>query len=89
MAKNFIIFGENNISFVDTDNREKYILFLSEGPTDGLDYTTIMAGAKYPVNITNFRKKIFLSLHVSWTNSSMLWIQFIVFGKFFKRFYSW
>ena len=72
MGKNFIIFGENNISFVDTDNREKYILFLSEGPTDGLDYTTIMAGAKYPVNITNFRKKIFLSLHVSWTNSSML-----------------
>ena len=72
MGKYFIIFGENNISFVDTDNREKYILFLSEGPTDGLDYTTIMAGAKYPVNITNFRKKIFLSLHVSWTNSSML-----------------
>ena len=72
MGENFIIFGENNISFVDTDNREKYILFLSEGPTDGLDYTTIMAGAKYPVNITNFRKKIFLSLNVSWTNSSML-----------------
>lgn len=72
MGENFIIFGENNISFVDTDNREKYILFLGGGPTDGLDYTTIMAEAKYPVNITNFRKKIFLSLHVSWTNSSML-----------------
>ena len=72
MGKNFIIFGENNISFVDTDIREKYILFLGEDPTDGFDYTTIMAEAKYPVNITNFRKKIFLSLHVSWTNSSML-----------------
>lgn len=67
MGKNFIIFGENNSSLVHTDNREKEILFIDEGPTDGLDYTTTMAEAKYPVNITKFAR-----LQVNWTNSSML-----------------
>ena len=39
------------------------MLVLGEGPTQGLDDTTITAEAKYPINFTQSRKKIVLSLH--------------------------
>ena len=45
------------------DNRKKDIIILGEGPTGGLDNTTITTDAKYFVNITMSRKKIYLNLH--------------------------
>ena len=51
------------------DNRKKDILVLCEGPTDGLDDTSVTAEAKYSVNITMSREKICLSLHYNAVNS--------------------
>ena len=39
MGKNVIIFGADMSSSVHIDNRNKDILILSEGPTQGLDDT--------------------------------------------------
>ena len=39
-------------SFVQVDNKGKDILILSEGPTQGLDNTTLTAEAKYHNNFT-------------------------------------
>ena len=50
-GKNVVIFG------VDRSSRMKDILVLGEGPTQGLDDTTITAEAKYSINIKK-RKKI-------------------------------
>ena len=47
---NVIIFGVDNSSSVHADHRKKYILVLGEGTTDGLDYATIIAEAKYFIN---------------------------------------
>ena len=49
---NVIMFGVDMSSFVHVDNREKYILILSEGPTKGLDDTTLPAQKKYLNNFT-------------------------------------
>ena len=35
---------------VDADNKEKDILILGKGPTQGLDGTTFTAEAPYPIN---------------------------------------
>ena len=48
--------------------REK-ILILGEGPTQGLDDTTLTAEAKYPMNFTQPRKRFVLSLHYNGSNS--------------------
>ena len=37
---------------MNTDNKEKDILVFGEVPTQGLDETMIMAGAKYPTNFS-------------------------------------
>ena len=47
----------------------KAILVLGEGPTNGLDDTTITAEAKNSVNIINSKKEICLSLHYNGANS--------------------
>ena len=39
-------------SYVYVHNKEKDILILGEGPTQGLDGTTLTAEALYPVNFT-------------------------------------
>ena len=39
-------------SSVHVDNKGKYIFILGEGPTQGLDYTTLTAKAKYPITFT-------------------------------------
>ena len=39
-------------SSMHLDNKGKDILILSEGPTKGLDDTTLPAEAKYPINFT-------------------------------------
>ena len=68
MGKNVIIFGADMSSSVYIDNRNKDILILSEGPTQGLDDTTLTAEANYPVKFTQQRKRFVLSLHYNGSN---------------------
>ena len=51
------------------DNKNKDILILHEGPTQGLDDTTLRAEAEYPINFTKPRKRYVLSLHSNGSNS--------------------
>ena len=46
MGENVIIFRADMSSFVHIDNKNKDILILGEGPTQGLDDTTLTAEAK-------------------------------------------
>ena len=52
-------------SSVHLDNKGKDILILGEGPTQGLDDTTVTAEAKYPINFTLSGKRFVLNLHCS------------------------
>ena len=56
-------------SSVHIDNNEKYILILGEGPTQGLDDTTLTAEAKYPLDFTQPNKRFVLNLHYNGRNS--------------------
>ena len=47
-----VIFGVDNSSSVHIDGRNKNIIVLGEGSTQGLDNATITAEAKYPINFT-------------------------------------
>ena len=49
-------------SSVHVDNKKKDILILGEGPTQGLNDTTLTAEKKHSINFTVTRKKC-LSLH--------------------------
>ena len=63
MGRNVIIFGADMSSSVHIDYKNKDILILGEGPTQGLDFTTLTAKAKYPINLTKPNKIFVLSLH--------------------------
>ena len=69
MGKNVIIFGADMSSSVHIDDKNKDILILGEGPTQGLDNTTLTVEAKYPINFTQPRKRFVLSLHYHRSNS--------------------
>ena len=69
MGKNIIIFGVNMNSSVHIDNTNIDILILGEGPTQGLDDTTLSVEAKYPINFTQPRKRFVLSLNYNESNS--------------------
>ena len=56
-------------SSVYIGNKNKDILILGEGPTQGLDDTTLTAEAKYPINFTQSGKRFVLSLHCNGRNS--------------------
>ena len=56
-------------SAVQIDSKEKYMLILGEGPTQGLDDTTLTAEAKYPIDFTHSVKRFVLSLHYNGSNS--------------------
>ena len=49
--------------FLHIDNKNKDILILGEGTTQGLDDTTLTAEAIYPINLTRPNKRFVLSLH--------------------------
>ena len=51
-GKNIIIFGAGMSSSVHIDSKNKDILLLGKGPTEGLDDTTLTAGAKYNIDFT-------------------------------------
>ena len=56
MGKNVVIFGANMSSSVHIDNKGKDILILGEGPTQGLDDTTLTGEAIYPISFTHPNK---------------------------------
>ena len=55
--------------FVHIDNKNKDILILGERPTQGLDYTTLTAEEKFPINFTQPRKRFVLSPQYNGSNS--------------------
>ena len=69
MGKNLIIFGADISSPVHIDNKNKDILIFVEGTTQGLDDTTLLVEAKYPINFTQPRKRFVLSLHYNGSTS--------------------
>ena len=56
-------------SSVHVNNKGKDIFPLGEGPTQGLDHTTLTADAKYSINFTKSGKRFVLSLHHNGSNS--------------------
>ena len=50
-------------SSVHVDNKWKDILIDDERRTQRLDDTSLTAEAKYPINVTQSRKRFILSLH--------------------------
>ena len=62
-GKNCIIFGVVMSSSVKFDNKKKDILILGEGPTQGLDDTTLTEEKKYSIKFTENNKKLCLSFH--------------------------
>ena len=56
---------------MNVDNKGKNILILGEGPTQGLDDTSLTAEAKYP-KFTQSGKIFVVSLHYNRSNSSYL-----------------
>ena len=58
MGKNVSIFGIDMSSSVHIDNKNKDILILSEGPTQGLDDAALTAEAKHPINFTQSEKRL-------------------------------
>ena len=51
------------------DNKNKGILILDKGPTQGLDNNTLTAEAKYAINFTQPIKIFVLSMHYNGSNS--------------------
>ena len=68
-GKNVVFFGVDNSSTVHIDNKKRDILVLGEGATQGLDATTITAGAKYSINFSISQIKFCLSFHYYGSNS--------------------
>ena len=63
--KNVIISGADISSSVHVDNKEKYILILGEGSTQGLDGTTLTSEAKNSINFTQSNKKLYFTKIIS------------------------
>ena len=59
-------------SSVHIDNKNKDILILGKGLTQGLDDTTLTAEAQYSINFSRSSRKFCLSLHDNGGNSSLL-----------------
>ena len=69
MGKNASIFGADMSSYVHIDNKDKDILIRGEGPTQGLDDTTLTAEVIYLINFTQANKTFVLILHYNGSNS--------------------
>ena len=54
---------------VHVDNKKKDDLILGEGPTQGLDGTTLTAEKLYSINFTKNNKKFCFSLHYNGASS--------------------
>ena len=71
MGRNVIIFGADMRSSVHVANKNKDILILGEGPTHGLDDTTLASETKYPNNFTQPNKRFVSSLHYNGISSCL------------------
>ena len=69
IRRNVIIFGADMSSSVHVDNKNKDILIVGEGPTQGYDDTTSTGEGKYPTNFTQLGKRFVVSLHYNGSNS--------------------
>ena len=69
MGKNVIVFEADMSSYKYIDNKNKNILILGEGTTQGLDNTTLTAEEKYAIHFTQLRKRFVLRLHYNTSNS--------------------
>ena len=69
MGKKVIIIGTDISLCMHVDNKGRDILILGEGPTQGLDDTTLTVEAKYPIKVYSIRKNIMLSLDYNGSNS--------------------
>ena len=56
-------------SSVHTNDKNKNILILGKGPTQGIDDTTLTAEAEYSINLSRSNRKFCLSLHYNGSNS--------------------
>ena len=54
---------------VHTDNKNKYILILGKGTTQGLDNTRLTAEAEYSNNFSRSKRNFCLSLHYNGSDS--------------------
>ena len=70
-GNNVIIFAVDMSYSIHVDNKKKDILILGEGPTQGLDDTTLTAEKKYSINFTVTKRKYCLSLHYNLSNSHL------------------
>ena len=59
VSKNVIIFGVDMSSSVHIDDKGKEILILGKGLTQGLDGTTFITEALYPINLHNQEKDLY------------------------------
>ena len=57
MRKTVHIFRADISSSANVNNKNKDVLILGEGPTQGLDGTTFTAEAIYPINFTQQDKR--------------------------------
>ena len=67
-GQNVLIFGTDMSFSIHIDNKEKDILVLGRGPTQGLE-NTLTAEKMYSINFTVTKKKFCLSLHYNRANS--------------------
>ena len=66
------------LSSVHIDNNGKDILILGEGPTQGLDDTTLTTEAKYHINFTQSGKIFVLNLQYNGSISFLFVICFLL-----------
>ena len=57
------------------DNKEKDILILGKGPTQGLGEHSLTSEKMYPINLPANKGKNCLNLHYSGANSHLLMVQ--------------
>ena len=69
MGKKVITFVADINSSVHIDNKNKDILILGEGSTQGLDDNTLTAEPKYLINFSQPNRRFVLSLHYNGSNS--------------------
>ena len=69
MGKNVIVFEADMSSYKYIDNKNKNILIPGEGPTQGLDNTTLTAEEKYAIHFTQLRKRFVLRLYYNTSDS--------------------
>ena len=67
-GQNVLIFGADMSSSIHIGNKEKYILVLGRGPTQGLG-STLTAEEMYSINFTVAKKKLCLCLQYNGANS--------------------